>query len=225
MTHDPYRDLVRAPEELAFDARRTALLIVGMQSLWAHPDGWMGRLARDQGRPGHLAERFACVADAIAHTGRLLDGCRRAGIEPLHVRTAFRTRDVRDGGRQMFDRLDTTPLTAFDYAFVETLTPIGDELVIDCTSVSAFNSTPIDQILRNLGRDRLWICGVSTEGSVELTLRDAADRGYATTLATDACASSSRAAHDDAVRRLTGGGIRGEDVDRLLAIVEGGGGR
>lgn len=222
MIQDPYWQLARASAEPVFDPGRTAALIVGMQKLWSHPDGWLGRLASDHGRSGLFAERFACIAGAIPKMWTLLDACRRTGIELLHVRTAFHTQDARDRRRDMFDRLDVTPLKTLDYDFVETLTPAADEIVIDCSSVSAFTSTPIDQILRNLGRDRLWICGVSTEGSVELTLRDAADRGYATTLVTDACASSSRAAHDDAVRRLTAGGFRGEDVDRLLAIAEGG---
>jgi hypothetical protein len=42
--NDPYWDLVDEPQEPAFDAAKTALLIVDMQNMCAHPDGWMGRL-------------------------------------------------------------------------------------------------------------------------------------------------------------------------------------
>jgi biuret amidohydrolase len=54
--------------------------------------------------------------------------------------------------------------------------------VIDKTSAGTFNSTAIDQILRNMKVDRLWVTGIVTEGCVELTARDAADRGYFVTL-------------------------------------------
>jgi nicotinamidase-related amidase len=109
-------------------------------------------------------------------------------------------------------------MTAFDYEIIPELAPLEDEIIIDKASVSTFNSTSIDQILRNMRRDRLWVTGVVTEGCVELTARDARDRGYHVTLVTDCCASSRRAAHDDAVQRMTDGHvIRGRTADELIA--------
>jgi hypothetical protein len=52
MAHDPYWDLVHEPEEPAFDAAKTALLIIDMQNLCAHPEGWMGRLCVGSGPAG-----------------------------------------------------------------------------------------------------------------------------------------------------------------------------
>lgn len=66
MVHDPYWDLDKDIEFPPFDASKTALLIIDMQKICAHPDGWMGRLCVDQGKPGHLDER-------------LVPGWRRAG--------------------------------------------------------------------------------------------------------------------------------------------------
>jgi hypothetical protein len=51
MAHDPYYDLVPPPPEPAFDPSRTALLIIDLQYLDAHPDGWMGRLCRSRASP------------------------------------------------------------------------------------------------------------------------------------------------------------------------------
>ena len=220
MVHDPYWDLVPEPEEPAVDPARTALLIVDMQNMCAHPDGWMGRLGKDQGKPDHLKERFDFIAEITPRLQRLLDHCRRTGIEVFHIRVAFRTRTGRDGISDMKKRREgTTPMTPFDYEILEALAPLEDEIVIDKTSVSTFNSTSIDQILRNMRRDRLWVCGVVTEGCVELTARDARDRGYHVTLVTDGCASSRRAAHDDAVQRMTDGHvIRGRTVAELIAM-------
>ena len=50
-----------------------------------------------------------------------------------------------------------------------------------------------------------------------MTTRDAADRGYYTTLVSDACASSTRVAHDDALQRMSDGGlIKVHTVDELI---------
>ncbi|MDG4889783.1 cysteine hydrolase [Mesorhizobium sp. WSM4887] len=219
MVHDPYWDLVHEPREPAFDAKRTALLIVDMQNMCAHPDGWMGRLGKDQGKPDQLRERFEFIGDIMPNLRQLLTHCRRTGIEVLHIRIAFRTNTTRDGKRGLLNRQDETPLVPFDYEILEGIAPLKDEIVINKTSVSTFNSTAIDQILRNMGKDRLWMTGVVTEGCVELTARDAADRGYYVSLVTDACASSTHAAHDDAVQRMTDGNvIRARTVSELVAL-------
>jgi nicotinamidase-related amidase len=218
MVHDPYWDLVDEPVEPAFDPRKTALIIVDMQNLCAHPDGWMGRLAKDAGKPDALKERFEFIAEITPNLKQLLDHARRIGVEVFHVRIAFRTSGTRDGKRGLLNRKET-PLVPMDYDIVSAIAPIDDEIVLNKTSVSTFNSTSIDQILRNMGRDRLWVTGVVTEGCVELTARDAADRGYYVTLVTDACASSTHAAHNDAVQRMTDGSvIRGRTVAELLAL-------
>jgi ureidoacrylate peracid hydrolase len=219
VVHDPYWDLVREPTEAPFDIRKTALLIVDMQNMCAHPDGWMGRMARDQGKPDHLKERFDFIDEMLPDMTRLLVHCRKVGIEVFHIRVAFRTSSTRDGKRQFLNRLDDTPLIPMDFDFLAPIAPLKDEIIIDKTSVSTFNSTAIDQILRNMGKTRLWVCGVVTEGCVELTARDAADKGYFVTLVTDACASSRRTAHDDAVQRITDGNVvKGRTVDDLIAL-------
>jgi nicotinamidase-related amidase len=218
MVHDPYWDLVNEPDEPAFDPHKTALLIVDMQNMCGHPDGWMGRLARDAGKPQHLQERFDFMQEITPNLVRLMDFCRTTGVEIFHVRIAFKTATTRDGKRGLLTRLHETPLVPFDFEILDAIAPRGDEIVLDKTSVSTFTSTPIDQILRNMGRDRVWTAGCVTEGCVELTTRDAADRGYATTIVTDCCASSTHAAHDDAVQRITDGNvIRGYRVDQLRA--------
>lgn len=173
MVHDPYWDLENEPTEPKFDADKTALLIIDMQNMCAHPDGWMGRLCTDQGKPGYLQERFDFMTEITPNLRKLLGFCRDKGVEVFHVRIAFLTRTARDGKRGLLNRLQETPLIPFDFEIVEGIKPLADEIVIDKTSVSTFNSTAIDQILRNMGKDRVWTAGCVTEGCVELTTRDA----------------------------------------------------
>src|SRR6188472_1970217 len=110
MAHDPYWDLVLEGEEATYDPQRTAMVIIDLQYLDGHPDGWMGRLARDQGKPDHLKERFDFIDDILPNVKALQVACRAKGIQVIHVRIAFRTHSTRDGKRALLTRLDQTPL-------------------------------------------------------------------------------------------------------------------
>jgi nicotinamidase-related amidase len=49
--------------------------------------------------------------------------------------------------------------------------------------------------------------GLVTDGCVELSARDASDRGFRVTLISDATCSSTPEAHEDALARMTDGGF------------------
>lgn len=218
MVHDPYWDLDKPLEFPTFDPKKTALLVVDMQRMCAHPDGWMARLARDQGKPDHLKERFEFIAEILPNLKRLITFARSTGVEVCFVRIGYRTPDARDGKPGLVHLSKDTPRVPEDLDILSEITPLPHEMVIDKRSVSAFNSTAIDQTLRFMGINRVWATGVVTEACVELTARDASDRGYFTTLVTDCCASSTRAAHDDAVQRITDGEvIQGRTSKDLIA--------
>jgi len=218
MAHDPYYELVPEPQELPFEAAKTALLIIDLQYLDAHPDGWMGRLCRAQGRPDLLNERWDFIDEVQPNIRKLQDACRAGGVELIHIRVKYLTPDCRDGQRSLAMDEKSASADARDDDFLEMVAPVGDELVVNKTSAGTFNSTALDQILRNMRIDRLWVTGIVTEGCVELTARDAADRGFFVTLVSDGLASSTHTAHDDALQRMTDGGlIKARTVDELCA--------
>jgi biuret amidohydrolase len=101
--------------------------------------------------------------------------------------------------------------------------PVGDEIVFAKTSSSVFSTTDVERILWNLGIRYIVMTGLVTDGCVELSARDATDRGWAVTLVEDACCSSTRAAHDDAIGRMTDGGFidclsTDEAVSKIAAL-------
>lgn len=221
MAYDPYYQLVPVPKEPPFDPSRTALIIVDLQHSCAHPDGLMGRLAKEQNKPWLLQERWDFIAEILPRVRRLQDACRGAGIELIHVRVKYLTSDCRDGQRSLARETKARKATDFDVEFLDMVAPHGDEIIVDKTSAGAFNSTALDQMLRNMGRDRLLFTGVVTEGCVEMTARAAADRGYYTMLVSDGCASSTHLAHYDALQRMTDGGlIKSRTVAELCDIIE-----
>jgi ureidoacrylate peracid hydrolase len=220
MVHDPYYDLIPEPKAPVFDPARTALIVIDLHNGCGHPDGLMGRLAKEKGKPGWLQERFDFVARILPRVRKLQDACRGAGIEVIHVRVKYLTANHRDGARALARETKARAGKPWDLEFMDMVAPQGDEIVLDKTSAGAFNSTALDQILRNLGRDRLLFTGIVTEGCVEMTARTAADRGFFTTLVSDGCGSSTQAAHDDAMERMTDGGlIKAHSVDELCAMI------
>lgn len=207
MLHDPFFDLVSVEPQTSFDLKRTAMITIDLQYLDAHPEGWMGRLAREKGKPNHLQERWENINAILPNVRRLQDACRKHGVEVIHVRVAVLTRSGRDGNREQRAHNIRDTYDSRDAEILEQVAPVGDEIVLSKSSVSTFNSTALDQILFNLDIRQLIITGIVTEGCVELTTRDAADRGYLVTLVSDGCASSNRVAHENALERMADPGI------------------
>jgi nicotinamidase-related amidase len=77
----------------------------------------------------------------------------------------------------------------FEHALISSLAPATGELVIDKNTSSAFNSTGIEWLLRNLEVETLVLTGVATDMCVETTARDAADRGFNVIVVEDATAT------------------------------------
>jgi len=213
--------------ELDLDERRTALLIVDMQT-YCTPES-------DRGR--HMRRHAPALADAffahleevvIPNQRRLLDFWREHDLRVVYLTAGAFLADGSDltprRRRRDARRLAAMGVTEFmhpraaDYQIVEALRPLPGELVIPKNSNGAFNSSPIDQLLRNMGVTGLVIVGVITEGCVESTAREAADRGYDCVLVEDGCASDlGRETHEAALfsfARMFG------DVSSTEAVLE-----
>jgi nicotinamidase-related amidase len=68
--------------------------------------------------------------------------------------------------------------------------------VLHKTTMSAFLSTGLELMLRNLGIEQLVFTGLATQACVETTARDAADLGFNCVMVDDACITFTQAAHD-----------------------------
>jgi nicotinamidase-related amidase len=223
MAHDPFYDLFPRPELPPFVAGRTVLLTIDMQYLDAHPDGWMGKVAKQQGKPELLAERFTAISEIVPRIARLQDAFRQAGLEVMHVRVKYLTDDGRDSPKAYMPAPEIQPVRhdAKDDEFLDGIGPAGDEMVFSKSSASVFSSTAIESVLRRMGVEHLVITGLVTDGCVELSARDACDKGFSVTLVSDATCSSTRVAHEDALSRMTDGGFIGareaDDVIKEIA--------
>lgn len=190
------------------DPDRTALVIVDMQHVTSARGYGVDRLFRREHAP-YGAYYFARVEDVvIPNVARLLGAYRETGRRVLHItfgsylsdgsdfeplRRAHEYRLRREG------RIEAPVLSVVgteDHAIIEPLTPRPDEIVLNKVTRSAFTSTGLDQMLRNLGVDGLAMTGVTTNACVGVTACDAADRGYKVVIVEDATAAPSPVLHE-----------------------------
>lgn len=220
--HDPFYDLFPRRPAPAIEDGRVALVTIDLQYYDAHPEGWVGRVARRRGKEEILEERWAGIEAILPNVRRLQDAFREAGQEVVHVRVAYRTRDGRDAGLAHMPAADIEgdERDARDDEFLPEVAPQGDEMIFSKRSASMFSTTEIDDVMRRMGIEHLVFTGIVTDGCVELSARDAADRGYRVTLVSDACSASTQDAHEDAIQRMTDGSfVAARTTDEVAADV------
>jgi nicotinamidase-related amidase len=191
------------PASLRLVPSRTALLVVDIQNYDAHPGYGLGPILRDL-EPGAAAYFYERVSTMVVPTvQRLLAAFRGAGERVVYCQSGallpdgadlFPRRRARftgaaDGRRTIFR------MGEVEYEILEALHPAASDVVIHKSTVSAFNSSNLDGVLRNMGIECLVITGVVTDGCVDSTARDASDRGYDCVIVDDACAAWSPAWH------------------------------
>jgi nicotinamidase-related amidase len=89
--------------------------------------------------------------------------------------------------------------------------PLPGETVLAKYTCSAFLSTSLEENLRAAGAGTVFFCGVTTNNSVEATVRNAGDLGFDTWLVTDACFTfGKRAWSADEVHAMSLANLEGE---------------
>jgi len=171
------------------EPRRTALLLVDVQN-------WVVNDRQAAIRPEFDA---AVRATVLPNMIKLVEACRRVGVEVLFTVMENLTRDGRD--RSLDYKLSGISIEkgSWDAKVLDLMAPAEDEIVLPKTSSSVFNSTNIDYLLRNLGVEELAVVGFLTDQCIDHTVKDAADRGYYVTCIRDACMANTHARHEAAL--------------------------
>lgn len=214
------------PYDGPWAAQATALVVVDMQRDYLDPHGWFASTGGDRapleaiipavgrvlsaGRQHNLFTMFTVEA----HSPDLSDlpanklwrsqrlGAAVGSVGPLgrHL--------VRDaGGAEIVPHLGRTP----------------SEPIVVKPGKSAFIGSDFDHLLRRRGIRNLVFTGITTDGAVQCTLRDANDRGYECLILEDAAASDVPAHHADQIHTLSlAGGHYGSisTVDRFVSALQ-----
>jgi nicotinamidase-related amidase len=196
------------PETLAevCDPRRTALIVYDMQA------GILRQLAD--------ADRL------LAAVLEVLDAARAAGVRtvftrhvsmPTELAGIFQLRQAKVWERK--DRAaDTHPLFPRDAPQTQLapeLAPRDSEGVVDKITMSAFEGTFLDIVLRDCGVVSVILVGVAIEVGIEPTARHAADLGYIPVIVKDALGWGDEAAAKRSLEALEWAG------DSVIADVAG----
>jgi nicotinamidase-related amidase len=208
--------------EWDIDPDKTALLLMDFQAAYVRPEIGLGsRLARQF--PRQHAYYYGRLGDVvIPNSGRLLAGFRKLGLPVIFTRLGTLLPGGRDlppwsWRRSLEDMLYVRGAPEHD--IIAELAPEPEELVIDRPTFSPFNSSPLDQVLRNMGVENLAIGGVRTEIATETTARVAGERGYSVFLIEDACATLEPSDHEDTFHSLAWAVQR--STDEVLALLAG----
>jgi nicotinamidase-related amidase len=170
-------DVPRSLED-ACDPRRLALLVYDMQV------GIMGQIADGPAIVRRVQEVLAAARGAGVRTvfvRHVTLPTRLMGASQLRMWRAWQQRD------SAAEVVSAFPPAAPHSQIVPELEPRDDEAVFEKLTMSAFEGTPLDIVLRDCGVTTVAVVGVALEVGIEPTVRHAADLGYVPVVISDAC--------------------------------------
>ncbi len=192
----------------ALEPKKTALVIIDMQYCDAHPDYGLGIFFR-QHYPDVHSYYFGRLAQVVMpNHKKLLEFFRRNALRIVYVAVGSLLPDKsdlhvlrkqRESAKSQIRPAVLGTVGSFEHRILDEIAPQEGELVINKNSYGAFNSTAIDQLLRNMQVECLVITGVATYGCVLATALDAADRGYKCVVVEDAVAGPEDGLHNAAL--------------------------
>ncbi|NDJ18877.1 cysteine hydrolase family protein [Myxacorys almedinensis] len=180
------------------DLKKSALLVIDMQNDFCHPDGWLA----------HIGVDVSLARDAIAPLQKFLPIMRQNGVPIVWVNWGNRPdlfnispaiRHVYNPSGMGVGLGDLLPKNqapvlikdSWASAVVDELEKHPEDISVDKYRMSGFWDTPLDSILRNLGKTTLFFAGVNVDQCVMATLQDANFLGYDCILIHDCTATTS----------------------------------
>jgi nicotinamidase-related amidase len=182
------------------DPGSTALLVIDMQNDCCSPAGTADAAGADLTMYRQTIPRIASFADT----------CRSVGVPVIHVGLYSLPDGMSDSPAWIRLRLranknyDPTNEGAWEFTvegtwgaeFVRELQPREGELVVKKYRSSAFYETGLDLLLRANDIRTVLVCGCTTEGCVESTVRDLSFHDYFGVVLSDCVGSDVRELHD-----------------------------
>jgi nicotinamidase-related amidase len=197
----------------ACDPRRTALLVYDMQV----------------GVVGQIADGAKITDQVVA----VVEAARARGVRVIYTRHMFLPKEMSGVSAlrtaMAWQRVDSVaevrPILLRDspgFQLVPELVPAESELVLDKTTMSAFEGTPLDIVLRDCGIDTYAVVGVAMEVGIEPTVRHSLDFGYLPIVVTDACGHGNAGAAQRSLDTLAfvGGTLRATVAELVAAMDE-----
>ncbi len=192
------------PEAITIETAKTAVVMIDMQRDFLEPGGFGESLGND----------VALLSAAIEPCKALLSTARQNGMLVIHTREGHLP-DMSDAHKAKVERGDPSvrigqmgPMGRIlirgepGQDIIPDLYPLAGEPVIDKPGKGAFYATDLQAILQENAIENLIVCGVTTEGCVHTTVREANDRGYRCIVPGDCCGSYIPEFHEVGLRMI-----------------------
>lgn len=190
--------LTTETKTLRIDLAKSALLIIDMQNDFCHPDGWLS----------HIGVDVTPARQPIAPLQNLIPLLREVNMPIVWINWANRpdllnisaaTSHVYNPTGEGIGLGDALPKNGAEVlvkgswaaAVIDELVQLPQDVCVDKYRMSGFWDTPLDSILKNLGRTTLFFAGVNADQCVMTTLQDANFLGYDCILLQDCTATTS----------------------------------
>lgn len=191
-------EVVTETKQLRLDLNRSACLVIDMQNDFCHSAGWLASIGVD----------ITPARTPIPPLQQILPPLRQLGVPILWVNWGNRPdllnispalRHVYNPTGMGIGLADSLPSSgapvltkgSWGAAVVEELVVDPLDIWVDKYRMSGFWDTPLDSILRNLGKTTLFFAGVNIDQCVMTTLQDANFLGYDCLLLKDCSATTS----------------------------------
>jgi gluconolactonase len=173
---------------------KVAILVMDCQNDIVHEQGKFGGALTGGAMPKTIKER-----NILGNIKKLTAAGRAAKVPIIHVRHTYRP-DYADlpnnvGVFQAIKKAQALQDGTWGAEIHADLRPEPSDWVISKTRVSSFYASPLEGILQAQGITHLVLTGIATDGVVEGTARDGADRGYHIFIPDDCCAATTEEAH------------------------------
>ena len=185
-------------KQLTVDLAKTACIVVDMQNDFCHPDGWLA----------HIGVDVTPARKPIGPLKTFLPKLRQMNVPVIWLNWGNRPDllNISAGLRHVYNPTgagvgladplpkNKAPVLTKDSwaaAVVDELEQSPDDIKVDKYRMSGFWDTPLDSILRNLGKTSLFFGGVNADQCVLATLQDANFLGYDCILLRDCTATTS----------------------------------
>ncbi|NET45809.1 cysteine hydrolase family protein [Okeania sp. SIO2B3] len=185
-------------KSIKLDLAKTAILIIDMQNDFCHPDGWLA----------HIGVDVTPARSPIQPLINFLPQLRSQNVPIIWLNWGNRSDllNISAGLRHVYNPTgkgiglgDPLPKNnapvliegSWAAAVVDELEQQAGDIRVSKYRMSGFWDTPLDSILRNMGKTTLLFAGVNADQCVMATLQDANFLGYDCILVSDCTATTS----------------------------------
>jgi nicotinamidase-related amidase len=180
------------PDDIHLDPETTALLVIDIQNTYLADKDTPEETVRWQPFYERMRETV------IPNTARMIDECRKRGVEVLFARIACQKTDGRDRSLSQkkpgFNYL-LLPKDEEDGQIVPELAPMGDEIVVTKTTDSALTGTNLRMLLHNMDIKDVIVTGIFTDQCVSSSVRSLVDESFSVVVVDDCCAAATMELH------------------------------